>query len=250
MRSARPSSLRPQSQRVGLARALSKLGFCSRSEAERLIAEGRVTLDGKVQRNPEHPVIWNEASICVDHQPVRAAKKIYAMLNKPRGLVTTASDEKGRPTVFECLRGAELPFLSPVGRLDQASEGLLLFTNDSAWAERLTNPVHEIEKIYHAQINRVPDEALVRDLERGIEDEGEHLAARRVRVLRTGTRNGWLEITLTEGKHRQIRRLLAGFDIEVLRLVRVAIGPLELGALAKGQWRFLTPEEVRMLEKS
>ncbi len=169
------------------------------------------------------------------------------MLNKPRGLVTTASDEHGRATVFECLAGASLPFVAPAGRLDKASEGLLLLTNDSSWAARITDPATHLNKTYHVQLDCVADDDLLRRITEGVWVEGVCLAAKQARLLRHGTRTSWLEIVLDEGKNRQIRRLLGAFGVNVLRLVRVAIGALALGMLAKGAYRSLTPQEVRML---
>lgn len=233
--------------RVGLARALSKLGFCSRAQAWRLIKNGRVCVNGVVARDPEQPVDPKRDRFEVDGARVQAATELYLMLNKPRGLVTTASDEQGRDTVFACLSGKGLPHLSPVGRLDKASEGLLLFTNDTAWAAHVSDPAAGIHKTYHVQIDCVADALLARRLVEGVTDAGEVLAARNASVLRQGGKNSWLEIVLDEGRNRHIRRLLAACGINVLRLVRVAVGPLVLGDLAKGAFRFLTAAEVRQL---
>lgn len=233
---------------VSLARALSKLGLCSRSQGEALVRAGRVRVNGTVQRNPSLRVDPGRDRLTVDDAVVRAERRVYLMLNKPRGLVTTRDDPAERETVYACLEGAGLPFVSPVGRLDRASEGLLLFTNDTQWANRLLDPVSHVEKTYHVQIDRVPDDALLPALVRGVPDEeGGLLAAKRAHLLRHGTRTAWLEIVLDEGRNRHIRRLLAALGVEVLRLVRVAIGPLALGALAKGAWRHLTPAEVGAL---
>jgi 23S rRNA pseudouridine2605 synthase len=169
------------------------------------------------------------------------------MLNKPSGLVTSAGDEKGRATVYDCLADAALPWLAPIGRLDKASEGLLLFSNDPAWASRITDPLTGPPKTYHVQIDRLPDASLLRAIERGATREGEHLSVHAARSLRTGEKNAWLEIVLHEGRNRHIRRLLQAFDTSVLRLIRVAIGPLPLGALPKGAWRMLSAGEIAML---
>src|SRR5712671_4548211 len=169
------------------------------------------------------------------------------MLNKPRGLVTTRNDEKGRKTVFACFLGHELPFVTPIGRLDQASEGLLLFTNDTAWAARITDPSGNLDKTYHVQVDCVAEGVLCEQMERGVVSNGEKLAAKQARVLRQGEKNSWLEIVLDEGKNRHIRRLLETFGIEVLRLVRVSIGNLQLGDLPKGQFRYLVQQEVTAL---
>ncbi|WMJ68002.1 pseudouridine synthase [Stenotrophomonas sp. 24(2023)] len=227
------------SVRHGLARVLSKAGVCSRSEAARWIAEGRVRVAGRTILDPEFPIASPAPVIEVDGQPLAPPQRIYLMLNKPRGVVTTVQDERGRDTVYRCFDGAQLPWLAPVGRLDKASEGLLLFSNDPQWAARLTDPATGPDKTYHVQIDRLPDEATLAALQAGVEDEGEFLAAQAVRVLRSGDKTAWLEVVLDEGRNRHIRRLLAAFDLQVLRLVRVAIGGLSLGDLGKGQWRLL-----------
>ncbi len=232
----------------GLARALSKLGYCSRSRARLLIEHGRVTVNGVLVRNPETPVHWQRDRIEVDGKAVAAEQEIYLMLNKPRGLVSTAADEQGRATVFRCLEGKDLPFLVPVGRLDKASEGLLLFTNDTAWAARVSDPQSHFDKTYHVQVDCVADDALAQRLEKGAPVDGEVLSAKRVNVLRRGEKNSWLEIVLDEGRNRHIRRLLAAFGVNVLRLVRVAIGPLVLGDLPKGVFRPLTADEIKEFE--
>lgn len=238
---------------VGLARALSKLGYCSRSQAAELIRAGRVQLNGSVRRDPEAPVRIEHDRIAVDRSDIKEQRKIYLMMNKPRGLVTTASDEKGRETVYSILTkaGKPLPWVAPVGRLDKASEGLLLLTNDSEWGARVAAPETHLEKTYHVQIDALADEKLITSLVHGVKSEdGGLLRASRARVLRSGTKNCWLDITLDEGKNRQIRRMLAAFDVEVLRLVRVAIGPLQLGTLAKGECRPLTAGEKKMLDRA
>jgi 23S rRNA pseudouridine2605 synthase len=194
-----------EARHVGLARAISKLGFCSRAQVARLVREGRVRLNGAVTKNPEAAVRLGRDRIQVDNTVLAAAEKIYLVLNKPRGLVTTASDEKGRETVYSLLP-SDLPWVSPVGRLDQASEGLLLFTNDSEWAARVTDPGSHLDKTYH------------------------------------------VEIVLDEGKNRQIRRMLEGLGVGVIRLIRVSIGPVRLGELAKGAYRVLRSEEKNAID--
>lgn len=237
-------------RRVGLARALSKLGYCSRQRAAELIGEGRVRLNGATPRNPETPVRMGVDRIEVQGQAIRAAEKIYLMVNKPRGLVTSATDEKGRATVYSVLP-EDLSWLAPVGRLDKASEGLLLFTNDSEWGARVSAPETHLEKTYHVQIGAMATPELVEALERGLESErGELLKCRRASLLRTGEKNSWVEMVLDEGKNRQIRRMLDARGVEVLRLVRVAIGPLQLGDLAKGAHRHLTARELGELNRA
>jgi 23S rRNA pseudouridine2605 synthase len=240
-------------RRTGLARALSKLGYCSRSQATELIRAGRVRLNGSVRRYPETPVRLRLDCITVDGGAVAALEKIYLVMNKPRGLVTTASDEKGRGTVYSLLEKADenLPWVAPVGRLDKASEGLLLLTNDSEWGARIAAPATHLEKTYHVQIGTTAGEKLAAAMVSGVRTEdGDFLRAGRGRLLRAGEKNCWLEITLDEGKNRQIRRMLAALGVEVLRLVRVAIGPLPLGELAKGAYRRLSAEEKLTLDRA
>ncbi len=213
-----------------------------------MIRAGRVRLNGATPRNPETPVRLEKDRIEVNGRAITASEKIYLMVNKPRGVITTASDEKERTTVYSLLPD-DLPWLAPVGRLDKASEGLLLFTNDSEWAARVTAPETHLDKTYHVQIGGILDPALLKKLESGVlTDEGERLRAKSARMIRRGERNSWLEIILDEGKNRQIRRMLEPSGLEVLNLVRVAIGPLALGELAKGSYRPLTAAEKAAID--
>lgn len=233
----------------GLARVLSKLGHCSRTQGERLVREGRVAVDGRIVTDPEHRTNPAASRLAVDGVTVSGAQPVHLMLNKPRGLLTTRHDPQGRDTVYRCLEGLHLPHVSPVGRLDKASEGLLLLTNDTLWAQGILEGPHAPEKTYHVQVDRKADDALLGALREGIEDKGERLAATDARLLREGTRNAWLEIVLNEGRNRHIRRLLAAHGIETLRLVRIAIGPLTLGDLPKGQVRHLTADERALFKR-
>ena len=235
--------------RHGIARVLSKRGVCSRTQAAEWVRAGRVSVNGRVVRDPEFPTAPDCGDIRIDGELLRAMAPLLLMLNKPRGLVTTASDERGRDTVYRCFDGATrdgapLPWIAPVGRLDKASEGLLLFSSDPVWAARITDPATGPSKTYHVQVDRIPDQAVLAALQSGTEIDGEHLSAVSARVLRAGERNAWLEIVLDEGRNRQIRRLLDAFDITTLRLLRVAIGGLVLGTLAKGAWRELGAEDL------
>ena len=233
--------------RTGLARALSKRGYCSRSEAAALVAAGRVAVDGRVARDPETPTTVR-SHISVDGVAIEAPSPVYVMLNKPRGLVTTARDEQSRATVYDCLRESGLPWLGPVGRLDKASEGLLLMTNDTTFAAALTDPTRHVPKVYHLQVSPVPSPAVLGTMSSGVMHDGELLRVSEVQVLRSGTRTAWLEVTLEEGRNRHLRRLAAALELAVLRLVRVAIGTLPLGVLHKGGWRHLALEEVAELK--
>jgi len=245
-RAASPAG-RAAPPRHGLARGLSKLGVCSRSQAEAAIRDGRVAVDGRIERNPERPSDATREAITLDGVAVQAAAKVYLALNKPRGIVVSAADERGRDTVYALLADAGLPWIGPVGRLDKASEGLLLLSNDTVWAAGITEPSGALEKTYHVQVNGLPDDAALAAMVAGIADGADHLAARRATRLRVGEKDAWLEIVLDEGRNRHIRRLLEALGYDVLRLVRVAIGPLTLGALAKGAHRTLTAAEVAAL---
>jgi 23S rRNA pseudouridine2605 synthase len=203
-----------------------------------------------VLRDPETPVRIGKDRIEVEGQRLRAAEKIYLVMNKPRGIVTTAADEKERDTVYSLL-GEELPWIAPVGRLDKASEGLLLLTNDSEWAARVTAPETHLDKTYHVQIGKIGDAALLEAMKQGVRTkEGETLRVKSTSLLRRGERNSWLEIILDEGKNRHIRRMLEGLGVDVLRLIRVAIGPLVLGDLAKGGVRPLTAQDKLALDRA
>jgi 23S rRNA pseudouridine2605 synthase len=238
------------SRRIALARALSKFGYCSRSKAFALIRAGRVQLNGGVCRDPEAPVRSERDRIEVDGQKLAAPAKVYLILNKPRGVVTTASDEKGRETVYSYLEEG-LPWVAPVGRLDKASEGLLLLTNDSEWAASVLAPETHLDKTYHVQIGAIADTRLLESITQGVSTEdGSFLYAKKARILRGGDKNSWLEIVLDEGKNRHIRRMLAQLGVDVLRIVRIAIGPLMLGTLPKGASRKLTDDDKRAVDRA
>ncbi len=235
---------------VSIARALSKLGFCSRSQGERLVDEGKVRVNGTLVRDRSLRVTPETDLIEVDGSSVVNVEPVYVMLNKPRGLVTTANDPQGRETVYTCLKGASLPFVSPVGRLDKASEGLLLLTNDSRWSSRLLDPASHVDKTYHVQVRGTDLPSVAGRVAAGVVEKasGERLDVKAISLLRTGSRSGaWFEVVLDEGKNRQLRRIFAEVGVEVLRVVRVAIGPLVLGELAKGAWRLLTAGEAKSL---
>ena len=235
---------------VGLARALSKLGYCSRSQAQQLIGSGQVRVNGAVKRNPEAPVSLGRDRIEVNGASIHSAEKIYLMLNKPRGLVTTASDEKGRPTIYATL-GNNLPWVAPVGRLDKASEGLLLLTNDSEWAAQVLAPESHLPKIYHVQVSGIRDAALADALTKGVRvSNGDFLRVKDATHIAAG------QSQYLAGHHARRRKEPAhpthagATRVDVLRLVRVAIGPLTLGDLAKGASRRLTAAEKSNLDRA
>ena len=204
-------------------------------------------VNGKVQKDPNLRIDIERDKVAVNDRKIERATYVYIMLNKPRGLVTTRSDERGRDTVFSCFEGSGFPYLSPVGRLDKDSEGLLLFTNDTRWANRITAPESQLDKTYRVEIDVVADDELIEALTTGVIDGKEHLAAKRAKVLRTAEHTSWIEIVLDEGKNRQIRRMLDQLEVNVLTLKRVAIGKVKLAGLGEGKYRELTADERRAL---
>ena len=251
----RPDDVRPgQPARDGLSppgprslgRTLSQLGVCSRREAERWIAAGRVTVNGRKARSPRPPVDPAHDVVLVDGLRVGGLERVVIALHKPVGLVTTRVDPAGRPTVYDCLRDLDR-WVFPVGRLDRDTSGLLLFTNDTAFARRLTDPEQHAPRTYHARVRGRPDPETLQTLGAGV-DLGRGVVTRpaTVRLLPSlpgATAEGtWLEIVLTEGRKRQIRRMCAVLGHPVLQLIRLRIGSFALGALPPGQWRDETPQ--------
>jgi 23S rRNA pseudouridine2605 synthase len=231
-----------------LDRALSRLGVLSRTQAQSAIVAGRVGVNARIVIDPARWVDLTKDRITLDGRVLAAAAPLYLMLNKPRGMVVTRSDERARPTVYAQLGEWEQSGVMPLGRLDQASEGLLLFSNDTHWAARITDPSNALIKRYHVQISGHLDAAAMVTLRAGVDDpEVGRLDTHSVFALRAGEKNQWLEFALLEGKNRHIRRALQHVGFEVLRLIRVAIGPLELGDLARGQVRPLAASEVQAL---
>lgn len=225
--------------RVRLDRALSKRGLASRAEAQRLIQAGRVTVSGLVVRDPAHLVVPETASVRIAGRITRAASWRTVALHKPRGVVTTRRDPDGRKTVFDVL-GPDAGPLVAVGRLDMASTGLLLLTTDTRLAAWLTDPRHEIVRRYVVTARGAVTDSEATAMERGIDG----LQARSVDVRKRSNRETHLVIELSEGRNREIRRLLQSVGHEVTRLLRVAFGGIELGTLQPGEWREITREEV------
>ena len=238
----------------GVARVISKRGYCSRSQAEKLVKEGRVTLRGKVVFDIDTPTYEND-EILVDGKPVTASNFVYFAMNKPRGIVTTASDEKGRKTVMDLFReqfakmypGKQMPHIAPVGRLDAASEGLLLFTNNTQWADTILTDANHL-KIYRVQVAGKPTGAELAQMEKGFNvaprvfgESEEFMHAERVTQHSEGEKNCWLEITLSEGKNREIRRMLAHLGYEVMRLMRIQFDKYTLNDLKPGEIRAIAP---------
>lgn len=244
------SSVGEPAPRHGLARYLSKLGICSRSQAEQFIRAGRVSVDARIIKDPWHPMAMGKHLVKLDGGPLGEVDRVYVMLNKPRGVVVSASDEQGRRTVYSAFAGADLPWLGPVGRLDKASEGLLLFSNDTLWSSAISAPDSHIEKTYHVQVSGHPGNDVLLAMRAGVPDGPDLLRASSATLLRSGEKTAWLEVVLDEGRNRHIRRMLAALNFNVLRLVRVRIGALALTDLPKNQWRHLTVDEVASLRMS
>ncbi|MGQ9919083.1 MAG: pseudouridine synthase, partial [Bryobacteraceae bacterium] len=229
-----------------LDRALSRLGFCSRTEAAAWIRAGRVRVNGRPQTEPETWVEIGRDRITVDGKPLFEGRKRYLLLYKPKGYLTTWRDPQGRPTVYDLI-GETRQWIFPVGRLDMDTSGLLLMTNDSGFAERMTNPGYHVPKTYLVKTATLLDDAQLAALRQGVElKDG---PTRPAEVVRLRDRSGrtFLEITITEGRNRQVRRMIEAVGSKVLKLVRTAIGPVRIGKLAIGRWRELTADEVRSL---
>ncbi len=233
-----------RSREVPLERALSKLGIASRSETRQWILAGRLAVDGIVRDEPQHPVVPEEVRLTLDGRPLTGEPSRTVMVHKPRGLVTTRSDERGRPTVYDLLPEARR-HLKAVGRLDMASSGLLLFTGDNRLAAWITDPENAVPRVYRVTVRgRVTDDELAR-LAGGVEDAGECLRPHQVTLRKASGRESHLIVTLTEGKNREVRRLFAAVGHEVTALKRVGLGGLVLENLPAGQCREITPEELR-----
>ncbi len=236
----------PPERKVSLARALSKLGFTSRSQARPLIESGRVSVNGRCIQNPEVRVDPDREVIRVDDRVIRPAAPVYLMMHKPKGVVTTRLDERDRKTVYDLL-GEEGQWLFPVGRLDKETSGLLLLTNDTQWGNRIAAPESKMPKVYHVKLNRSISEEDMAQLRSGVLlEEGKTAPAEAVR-LRQNEKGEWIVLTLREGRNRQVRRMCEALGYQVENLVRVRIGDVALGPLSPGGIRPLTPGEVRRL---
>jgi 23S rRNA pseudouridine2605 synthase len=232
-----------------LERVLSKAGFGSRSEARSWIGARRVRVNGRVVENPDHWVDLQRDRVTLDGKPVRARERIYILLYKPAGYVTTRKDPEGRPTVYDLLRDAGA-WVSPVGRLDLETSGLLILTNDTQFAERLTNPAYKAPKTYQVKAAHLLTDDHLERLRHGVELSDGPTRPAVVKRLRDTGRHTHLEIVLTEGRNRQVRRMLEAIDSKVLKLVRTAIGPIRIGDLPIGSWRPLTPAEIERLPRA
>ena len=225
-----------------LERVLSKAGLGSRTEARKWIGAGRVKVNGRVEGDPNRWVDLERDRIALDDKPLQKAETTYLLLHKPTGYLTTYKDPEGRPTIYDLLPDRDR-YLFPVGRLDLDTSGLLILTNDTAFAERLTNPEYHVPKTYRVKASKVLGDDQLELLRNGIElKDG---PTRPAVVTRLGPAK--FEITITEGRNRQVRRMVEALDAKVLKLVRVAIGEIGLGELEVGKTRMLTPEEIAAL---
>jgi pseudouridine synthase len=229
-----------------LERVLSKAGVGSRMDARGWIKGGRVKVNGQIVRDPDQWIDMKRDRVRLDGKPLQARERVYLLLYKPAGYLTTYRDPKGRPTVYDLI--ADLgTFVSPVGRLDLDTSGLLLMTNDNQLAERVTNPESHVPKTYLVKASiRLTDEQL-QQLRDGVELSDGPTRPARVKRVRDSDKYTHLEITLTEGRNRQVRRMIETLGATVLKLVRVRIGPIPIAGLQIGKWRSLTPAEVRTL---
>jgi 23S rRNA pseudouridine2605 synthase len=229
-----------------LERVLSKAGIGSRTEARSWIHAGRVTVNGRETKNPDQWVDMERDRVRFDGKPLEARDRVYVLLYKPTGYLTTYKDPKGRPTVYDLVKDVGT-FLSPVGRLDLDTSGLLLMTNDNRLAERVTNPESHVPKTYLVQATpRLADEQLQR-LRDGLELSDGPTRPAQVTRVRDSEKYTHFEIVLTEGRNRQVRRMVEALDAKVLELVRIKLGGIAIGTLPIGTWRMLTPAEVRTL---
>jgi len=230
-----------------LDRALSKAGLGSRTEARSWIGAGRVTVNGRKIQTPDHWVDLGRDKISLDGKPIQQQEKIYLLLYKPKGYLTTYKDPEGRPTVYDLIPDLGA-WVFPVGRLDLETSGLLILTNDTDLAERLTNPDHKVPKTYLVKSAGPLSEESLAALRNGVELNDGPTRPAVVKRVRDSGKHSFIEMTISEGRNRQVRRMLEAVDNKVLKLVRVAIGPLQIGGLGMGKYRELTAAELDLFK--
>jgi len=230
-----------------LDRVLSRAGLGSRTEAKRWIADGRVAVNGKKTLTPDAWVDSTRDRVTFDGKPLRAARKLYLLLYKPKGYLTTYKDPEGRPTIYDLLKDLS-EWVFPAGRLDQDSSGLLLVTNDTAFGDYVTDPASHVPKTYLVKASELLSDERIQRLRDGIQLSDGPTRPAEVKRMRDSARFTFLEITLTEGRNRQVRRMVEAVGAKVLKLVRTQIGGIEIAGLEIGKYRTLTPEEVRSLQ--
>jgi 23S rRNA pseudouridine2605 synthase len=232
------------SKRLTVDRLLSKLGISSRGMSQEWVRAGRVRINGRVVRNPATWVLWPKDAVSIDDQPIQDSAKRFFLFHKPKGVITTHSDDKGRKTIFDVLP-TDLGYLHAVGRLDQATSGLLLLTNDSTLSSSLTDPTHKVMRTYLASVRGEFTEAQAKQATVGVVEGGERLQCHSVKIQKSSGRESHLEVVLTQGKNREIRRLFKSLGHEVTRLRRIQYGPFKLEDLPSGAWREIPIEDVR-----
>ncbi len=230
-----------------LDRVMSRLGVASRTESRRAILAGKIKVNGRVVRDPDCWVRPDRDVIQFAGERVKRARKLYLLFYKPRGVVTSHGDPAGRRTVYDCL-GEAARWVVPVGRLDKETSGLLLLTNDTGFADFVTSPASRVPKTYLLKVNALMDDATIARLAAGVQmKRGDHAQPQSVRRTEDRGKYSWLEIVLTEGKNREVRRMIEAVGYKVLKLVRTGIGSLTLAGLEPGKWRELSPAEIAAL---
>jgi len=229
-----------------LDRVLSKAGLGSRTEARKWIGAGRVKVNGKLIQTPDHWVDFARDQVTLDDQPVQPGEKLYLLLYKPTGYITTFKDPDGRPTVYDLIQDAGR-WVVPVGRLDQDTSGLLLLSSDTRFAEHVTNPNFKVPKTYLVKASSLLSDEQLQQLREGVVLSDGPTQPAQVKRVRDSAKYSFIEITIHEGRNRQVRRMIEALGSKVLKLVRVAIGDLRIGDLPIGHYRELTPAEVNLL---
>jgi pseudouridine synthase len=240
----------PPKPTMTLDRVLSRFGLASRSAAREAIVAGRMKVNGRIVRDPDVWVSPSRDTFHLDGQRLKPARKRYLLFYKPKGVITSHGDPAGRETIYKYL-GEENQWVAPVGRLDKDTSGLLLLTNDTEFADFVTNPESEVPKTYLVKANALLSEEVIARLNAGVEmQRGDFAQPLSVRRREDRGKYTWLEVVLTEGKNREVRRMIEAVGFKVLKLVRTHIGPLSLAGLEVGKWRELSPSEVAHLRKA
>ena len=234
----------PSSKRLTVDRLFSKLGIASRGTSQEWISAGRVRINGRVARDPATWVLWPKDSVSLDDQPIQDSVKRFFLFHKPKGVITTHSDEKGRKTIFDVLP-EDLGYMHAVGRLDQATSGILLLTNDSVLSSYLTDPANKLMRTYLVTVRGEFTESQATEAVAGVVDGGERLQCHTVKIQKNSGRESHLEVVLIQGKNREIRRLFKALGHEVTRLRRIQYGPFKLEDLPPGAWREIPIDDVR-----
>jgi pseudouridine synthase len=232
-----------------LDRVISRAGFGSRSDARKWIAAGRVSVNGKVIRTPDQWVDVKQDRVLLNGKPLKPAKRVHVLLYKPKGYITSYKDPQGRPTIYDLIHDLG-QWVAPVGRLDQDTTGLLILTNDNDFADFLTDPEHHVPKTYLVKTSPRLDAGAVQRLRDGVDLNDGPTRPAIVTLLRESASASFLEITITEGRNRQVRRMIEAVGSRVRKLVRTGIGPVQIGTLEIGKWRELTAAEVGVLRRS